>query len=62
VRAVGFMGFDELNSRNKLTTIRIILATTFHFLNDILQKPASGFYELPSADWALIQFLSAGVA
>jgi hypothetical protein len=42
VRAVGFIGLDELGSRYKITTFRIILATILHFLNDILQKPAPG--------------------
>jgi hypothetical protein len=62
VRAFGFMGLDELRSRYKLTPFLIVLATKLYFLNDILQKPAPRLGELLFAGWALIHFLSAGLA
>jgi len=62
LRAVGFMGLDELGSKYQLTPFGIILARKLHFLNDILQKGAPRLWELLSASWALIHFLSAGVA
>jgi len=62
VTAFCFVGLDEFSSRYKVTPFLIILATILHFLNDILQKPAPGLWELLSAGWAPIHFLSAGVA
>jgi hypothetical protein len=63
VKAVGFMERDAMpGSRSELTPFRIILATKLNFLHDIFRKPAPGLCELLSAGWALIHFLSAGVA
>ena len=62
VRATVFMGLEELWSRYKFTPFLVILATHLNFLNDILQKPAPGLWELLSTGWALIHFLSAAVA